>query len=298
MSNKSEPHHKFVQTFVLAEQPNGYFVLNDIFRYLNDDQDEIIADEPAQEEAVVQEEHASATAPAVESEKSHDSITDEAGAEQVDAKLEEVARGEEEVPAADINGDSAEPVIEQPEAIEDLPETTKEVFEQADKEVVDEPSLLPTTDENSVEPEPTPTQTPPKPAESTASTEAPPAKKTWANMVGAKAPALPVLPTQSATVPSQPKPQKSPQPAAPQSPLAETTPNMSVQGNGWQMADHSKKQNRPQPKATTEPNALAYIKNVNEKIHASELRAVLEKYGELKYFDVSRQRVCYQNSEN
>ena len=32
MSNKGEPWRKFAQTFFLAEQPNGYFVLNDIFR--------------------------------------------------------------------------------------------------------------------------------------------------------------------------------------------------------------------------------------------------------------------------
>src|SRR5882762_184690 len=36
MSNRSEPWRKFVQTFFLAEQPNGYFVLNDIFRFLKD----------------------------------------------------------------------------------------------------------------------------------------------------------------------------------------------------------------------------------------------------------------------
>lgn len=34
MSNRDEPWKKFVQTFFLAEQPNGYFVLNDIFRYV------------------------------------------------------------------------------------------------------------------------------------------------------------------------------------------------------------------------------------------------------------------------
>ena len=37
MSNHGEPWRKFVQTFFLAEQPNGYFVLNDIFRFLKED---------------------------------------------------------------------------------------------------------------------------------------------------------------------------------------------------------------------------------------------------------------------
>lgn len=37
MSNKGSASQKFAQTFFLAEQPNGYYVLNDIFRYLKED---------------------------------------------------------------------------------------------------------------------------------------------------------------------------------------------------------------------------------------------------------------------
>ncbi|EPX71085.1 ubiquitin protease cofactor [Schizosaccharomyces octosporus yFS286] len=37
MSNKGKLSRKFAQTFFLAEQPNGYFVLNDIFRFLRED---------------------------------------------------------------------------------------------------------------------------------------------------------------------------------------------------------------------------------------------------------------------
>lgn len=37
MSNHGETWRKFVQTFFLAEQPNGYFVLNDIFRFLKEE---------------------------------------------------------------------------------------------------------------------------------------------------------------------------------------------------------------------------------------------------------------------
>ncbi|TPX69934.1 hypothetical protein SpCBS45565_g02109 [Spizellomyces sp. 'palustris'] len=39
MSNKGGASHKFAQTFFLAEQPNGYYVLNDIFRFLKEDID-------------------------------------------------------------------------------------------------------------------------------------------------------------------------------------------------------------------------------------------------------------------
>ncbi|KAK9898411.1 NTF2-domain-containing protein [Cystobasidium minutum MCA 4210] len=40
LSNRGGPWRKFAQTFFLAEQPNGYFVLNDIFRYIKEESDE------------------------------------------------------------------------------------------------------------------------------------------------------------------------------------------------------------------------------------------------------------------
>ncbi|EST06022.1 RNA recognition motif domain protein [Kalmanozyma brasiliensis GHG001] len=47
LSNNGGAWRKFAQTFFLAEQPNGYYVLNDIFRYLKDD-DEIEAEAEAE----------------------------------------------------------------------------------------------------------------------------------------------------------------------------------------------------------------------------------------------------------
>ncbi|KAG2740832.1 hypothetical protein P692DRAFT_201842413 [Suillus brevipes Sb2] len=46
MSNHGDPWRKFVQTFFLAEQPNSYFVLNDIFRFLKEETVEDDASEP------------------------------------------------------------------------------------------------------------------------------------------------------------------------------------------------------------------------------------------------------------
>ena len=290
MSNKSEPHHRFVQTFVLATQQNGYYVLNDIFRYLNDDEDEIIADDPPQDDTLVHEEAAPAAAPAPDTELSQDAVTDEVGAEQVDAKLEEVAKAAVEMTAPDVNGTGAESPVEPPTADEEVPESTEEVSEE-NSTGVEESATDATVLEKPAAPEPTPARTPTKPTDPAPVSDVPPAKKTWADMVGAKA-TTPVAPIPTAAViPSQPKAQKSPQPSAPQSATSETMASPAAQGNGWQTADHSKKQSRPQAKVGTESNALAYIKNVNEKIQASELRSELEKYGELKYFDVSRQRV-------
>ncbi|KAF7325793.1 NTF2 domain-containing protein [Mycena kentingensis (nom. inval.)] len=53
MSNRSEPWRKFVQTFFLAEQPNGYFVLNDIFRFLKEESVDDESSDVADSEPVV-----------------------------------------------------------------------------------------------------------------------------------------------------------------------------------------------------------------------------------------------------
>ncbi|KAF8761209.1 Nuclear transport factor 2 (NTF2) domain [Rhizoctonia solani] len=58
ISNAGEAWRKFSQSFFLAEQPNGYFVLNDIFRYLKEEtnaDDEVSSDK---EEAETGEEAA------------------------------------------------------------------------------------------------------------------------------------------------------------------------------------------------------------------------------------------------
>lgn len=40
LSNRGGHWRKFSQTFFLAQQPNGYYVLNDIFRYLSDEDED------------------------------------------------------------------------------------------------------------------------------------------------------------------------------------------------------------------------------------------------------------------
>ena len=236
-------------------------MLNDIFRYLNDYIDEPVEEPQPEEKAEVPHAH-----------QSHESLANEAAAEIVDAKLEKVADQSED--PVTING-ATEEVQPQPE-----PEPVPEPME--------EPPVI--TVENPPEPEPSPARSPPK-AATPAPAEVPQAKKTWANMVGAKAPPSTAAPPAAPTQPKAPKPTlPAVQPAA-----AESIPSPASSGSGWQTADHGKKQNRPQQKST-EQNTLAYIKNVNEKVDAHLLRVTLEKFGELKYFDVSRPKVVEQMS--
>lgn len=289
ISNKSEPHNKFVQTFVLAEQPGGYFVLNDIFRYLNNDDNEIV-DDTVEPEFSTEEMTAEPTA---EEEDTMETATSDVAVEAIDAKLEESELNEQEAE------ESATPDAE---TREDQFSTSAETVETS-KDLLEQPSADILAEEKPAEPEPTPSQSPPRAATPTPAVEAPPAKKTWANMVGTKAPTLPAMPAPPPAVPSQPRAYRSSQPAAPAklptesgaTPIPSPAPASTspTESNGWQNVDNTKKQSKPQSKAASDQITLAYIKNVNEKVDARILREVLERYGELKYFDVSRPRVSF-----
>lgn len=294
ISNKSEPSRKFVQTFVLAEQPNGYYVLNDIFRYLTEEEEEIPAEEAApaaeqQQEAPEAPAHSAApeAVPEAAPVSTESQVDNEPAATKVDEKLEE----------AKPNGETVQPTA--------APQTNGDAEKQ---EAPAAPAPAPAAEAESTQPEyppspePTPTASAPKEAPA-AEKEAPaPAKavpKTWANIAskpGAAVPVVPAIPVaapkapaQSAT-PAQPQPQS--QQAAPATPAAESTPSQpsSNDTSGWQTAghDHKKTQSR-----VGEENTLAYIKNVNEKVDASLLKQTLFRFGKLKHFDVNRVKVRY-----
>ncbi|KAF3484000.1 NTF2 and RRM domain-containing protein [Arthroderma uncinatum] len=129
MSNNLEAPRKFVQTFVLAEQQNGYYVLNDIIRYLNDEDEEMIAeDAPAVEEPAIEQAATNSAAPAPEAaiERQADS---KAAAHEVDEMLEkEAVNGEikpehlkEQEPEAAAEEEQKEEVAEEEPAAAVVP---------------------------------------------------------------------------------------------------------------------------------------------------------------------------------
>lgn len=296
ISNKSEPSRKFVQTFVLAEQPNGYYVLNDIFRYLTEDE-EISNEEPtpAAEQQEAPKAPAELAAPAEVTAVPTDAKVDtESAAHKVDEKLEEETQpnGAAAYPAAtgQTNGET----------------TAQKATEASAPAAESEPAQT----EYPPSPEPTPTAVESKEAaapkeEAPAPAPARAVPKTWANIAskpGATAPVVPATPaaapTKASATPSSTQPAVSAaapatapsQPAATAAAAApaESKP-ASNDNSGWQTAgpDHKKTQSR----TGDEPNTLAYIKNVNEKVDASLLRDTLFSFGKLKYFDVSRAKV-------
>ena len=303
MSNKSLPHRKFVQTFVLAEQVNGYYVLNDIFRYIAEEEEE---EDDMETQAVAERE----AEDVVEPTKSHgltssdDATAQKKDAEVVDVKLEQRGGGpvvEQPAEAAANNQDLAT----EPEATEDtaqpVSETNAETIEEADKAAADES----TAPETPRDPEPTPVSKSPKPTEVAPAQApmqepaAPPkaaAPKTWASMVAANkapSPAVPNVPNVPTTISAQSQP-RVPAPATPAPVVISSTNTEDAQGlpspGGWQTAgsDHNRKQGRQT--SSSEGIVLGYIKNVTEKVDASILKNTLTKYGKLAYFDVSRSK--------
>ncbi len=316
MSNKAAPHRKFVQTFVLAEQPNGYFVLNDIFRYIEDEEEEFEPGEPNPTEAAGTEEPASTLPEADKPAEQQRHI------EEVDHKLEaevEAGRAASEEPATTLptsNGAAAEAEgdvdvdEESAAAVDDSNEQSEMPLESAEKtseEVIAEP-------EKPKDPDPTPIASPPKPVQATPAQAPPPsappkpaAPKTWANLVAsnrAPAPAVPSPASSASPAPSQPKnpPTAAAQPTNASATAADDSQSRSqTNGNaGWQTAgtDNNRRQTRGQSISgnTDRETVHGYVKNVTDKVDASILKNTLNQHGRLAYFDVSRQKVYYDSS--
>lgn len=309
VSNKSAELKKFCQTFVLAQQPTGYFVLNDIFRYIKEEGEEEPVD-AAQEESTatgpveMPEPQASAEEPA--------SAAAPLDAEVVDKKLETV----EKEPAAaipTINGTSEKAVEEDapiPAADAEEEKPSPEAAAKAVEAEIKEP-------EKPKDPVPSPAAskaTPAaKPAEA-AQPAAPPKPMTWAARAGLNAapkPAVPAITPKTATPPAQaraPPATKSTTPAAPAqptpTPITAAEKDKENSASGWQTAgDHAKRQNRPQSISTPpeKEGTMAYIRNVTEKLSPEDLRSTLESFGPLIYFDINRAKNCafveYQTPE-
>ncbi|PYH98369.1 hypothetical protein BO71DRAFT_58275 [Aspergillus ellipticus CBS 707.79] len=287
ISNRSEPSRKFVQTFVLAEQPNGYYVLNDIFRYLVDEEEEIETEEAAL-----------APAPAVSAEVSAPEVPAQADvettSEAVEAQVDNVSKVDEKL-------EEAEQSIEEVPVIESAPQTNGDNELEALAEASPEPAAPAESEESKVEepaaPEPTPVpeqKETPTPAKDTAPARSLP--KTWANIAsksGATAPVVPAIPV-APVKPAAPAPaaSSSQSTATPPPAATEAVPSQppSNDGSGWQTAGHEHK--KTQSRAGEEQNVLGYIKNVTEKVDAGLLKQTLSRFGKLKHFDVSRQKNC------
>ncbi|KAG5928362.1 hypothetical protein E4U42_000755 [Claviceps africana] len=319
-SNKSAEPKKFVQTFVLAQQPSGYFVLNDILRYISEEDED---DSSAAPDTPADLQEPAPTAAEPESAKENGIEESKLDADAVDEKLNETV-----VPATPdetiVNGNDAADTPETAEtqtepAVEVAPqETIKETAPEPEKP--EEPSssstpvAMPKQEADSAAPAPPVAAAPaaapaPEPV-------MPPKPMTWASRAAAAAGPRPVVPLPKTATPPAPSQNRTPAPAAAAStaapvvspaaptpavsaapqPAAPTVDAAAKESSGWQTAGgDSKRQNRPHSISAngTEKEAfLGYVKFVSDKVQDADLRSALAACGELNYFDINRQKNC------
>jgi len=298
ISNQGQPHKRFAQTFVLAEQTNGYFVLNDIFRYLAEEPEE---DDEAQNDAALPVNGNSETATFPENSslnQGNEVTTSEEDLDKVDEKLEETA-AEQVAPAA--------PVEQVPEEVEapQQEEAPSAAVEEASKEPEAAAEQAVAQPEKPKEPAPTPAPSASKaaPVAMPSGPPKPAAPRTWASLAAsAHKVATPVVAAPaSQQVPAQPKSSAPTQPAAAAAPSSQTSapardqsPANSQGEPGWQsVTGHKKEQSRVQnqPQPVDADQKRAYIKNVYSQVDEAALKAALSKFGDIEYMDLSRGKV-------
>lgn len=311
-SNKAGEPKKFVQTFVLARQPSGYFVLNDILRYVNEEPEEEVeeaAAAPAPTEvaaAPVVEAEAEAEPEAPVPEEPVKEIEPvELDAVVVDHKLEETtsdsvtetpSTSTADVPVAEPVAEAEEVSTKETESVPDVEEAVEEIAEEEAKKPEEPKDPNPTPAVPAVRAPAAPVVAEPE------KPKGPPKPMTWASRAAAAAgpprAAVPLPKTATPPAPAQTRPAApaAAQPA-PAAQASEVSPAASVskdQGSEWQTAE-TKRQNRPQSVSaapTEKEGTMAYIKYVTEKVKEEDLRAVLAGFGELAYFDINRQKNC------
>ncbi|MCJ1309215.1 hypothetical protein MMC25_002872 [Agyrium rufum] len=308
MSNRAAPLRKFVQTFVLAEQPNGYFVLNDIFRYLNDTDDvldaEIATEEPMgldQSNKIIEELSSPniGESPATQ----HEVETD---TKDTNEHAAHIMKSPQNLDTPTNGNHPIDTPVEGPNADLTAPGIPKSLQMEEDSQGLGELDL-----ETPQEPTPTPVLSPPKPSSPNpvkAARQVPIAKpaapKTWANLVaanrGTPSPAKgnPV----SVQIPISPKVATQNTDDGNLSNTAQVDESLSLASlnpsAGWQMAgqDGSKAKGRQPPNSVLgsgeKGTVSGYVKNVTERVDASILKELLSSFGSLSYFDVSRQKNC------
>ena len=257
---------------------------------------------------------------------SEDPSAIEQSAKKVDQELEQKVLKPEptqkaDPPAGAVNGTPA-PAEDEIVQASDAPVGATPAIDEPAQSTTQDVQAQTLQPEEPKDPEPTPAISPvkeaaqPAPAASPAQAPAqapapapskPSAPKSWASLAAAAhkpAPAVPAPQKANSAATPQPKAAPAPVNAPATSATPSDTPAASVaapaeasaakQEDEWtSVGDHKKQQKGAQAAVAVQegPQTRAYIKNVGEALDVKELRTALEKFGEITYFDVHRQKV-------
>ncbi|KXN89331.1 Putative G3BP-like protein [Leucoagaricus sp. SymC.cos] len=300
MSNRGEGWRKFVQTFFLAEQPNGYFVLNDIFRFLKEDSVESDdADEAAEPEVAPAEPE---PAPATEAPQTpaREPTPPPAVAAAAPSPVPSFPAPAEEPPTNDVPEPAPQPPTPAPEpqpAPAAAPAQPNGHSAAPEPEKPAPPAPAPLVAEKSPAPTPAPQQpTPaaaPVPSAPAAPLAAPPASavpsapRSWASLAASN-------PKKWGPTVAQESRGTTEMPASPAPSSGTQTPAGAASSAPAPSRGHS---NRPDHPAlpTTQPlsTAAVFIKGIVDPVTNSQLQNILtSRFGPLKEIEVVRSKAC------
>ncbi|KAF8183181.1 hypothetical protein BJ912DRAFT_1120780 [Pholiota molesta] len=281
MSNHGDPWRKFVQTFFLAEQPNGYFVLNDIFRFLKEETVEDSASDAAEEPIDSVDSVPVAAPPQPEAPVREPTPPPAPVAEPEPAPLTPV----EEAPAA--TPEPAEPAITQtptpaPEQQQALPTAQPNGIhtpepEKAAPEATPEPAAAP-----AAAPQPPAPVPAPQPA-------APAAPRSWASLAASnsrKWGAAVAQESRGTTETLSPAPSTS----AAQTPSATPAPGAQRPPQGGQQ---DRGEHPAYVAAQSVTTAQCFVKGVTEPVSQPALQQLLtQRFGPIKELEIVRSKAC------
>ncbi|KAG0224232.1 hypothetical protein BGW41_005179 [Actinomortierella wolfii] len=269
MSNKGAPSQKFLQTFFLAEQPKGYYVLNDIFRFIEDDAYVGEYEEEYQEEATQEAEpEVQTVVPASEPVAEEPAPAQAAPApEAVAETVPEPVKEAQEAAAAPAPAATEEKKADKKA---DKKGGDKKADKKADKKEENKEAKKEVKKEEDAEKTAVATAIPEAPVDIPAPAPAePPKPKTWANLAannsgqwGAHASTTKGASVTVTSTTSQP----TPKPASQQQQPSQSRPHREY---------HS-----------------IYVKNVTEKMTLDQLKEAFSQFGVVKHLELTAKKNC------
>ena len=295
MSNRGGPAQKFVQTFFLAEQLRGYYVHNDIFRFLKDDHEEEQDDEDEQEQEQEEDDEDLTEMYAEKAEDDDDAeVTPlQAGSEVVAIIPVEAKAAVTLQPAATAAAAPDATITEQKEPVAATPAKKPEPVVPVKAETA---PVAPTPAKVAQPTQPEPT---PAPVSVQAPTPVgPPKAKTWANLAAKNtdqwvSQAATSKAATPAVVPAPVKPQ-TPTPTAASHNHGQAPTHGHGQGQnhgGYVQQGHGHGQGQGQVRRYPEYHSI-FIKNVNDRITEEQLREAFSRFGRIKHLDMTQKKNC------
>ncbi|KAI8369454.1 uncharacterized protein BYT42DRAFT_584537 [Radiomyces spectabilis] len=310
MCNKDGPSQKFAQTFFLAPQPNGYYVLNDIFRFLKDEVniDYYTCDEEEEQEQQQQQQHhqqpLSAPAdssrasvsekptPTLSVAESYDPMEMDSTAattastpviDSVSVASDKVSKPESVTPKPSPITEDQKPKTPAPKVADKEEQTPKNKVEEGNKQVPVDEKKPETASPTSQQPKPAPKPTAPKTWATLAANDS----NKWGTQASeTKLPPVAASPTPQLQQPATQTPASQPHPAQQQQQQQQQQQPQSQGPQGPQ--GHG---GRDQRRVVIDETQI-FVKNVNQNVTEDLLREAFAKNGTIKSVTMAYNRNC------